>query len=979
MRRIYTILLTFLILIIQNKSFASHMMGADISYQCISPGVYKIVAKVYRDCRGIPFNSPSFTMFCETNIGSSSALNYTRTAINDITPTCSSGTNPCSPTNSTSGEGIEEHIFEATVDFNTNPFKAMRDAGCCRFKMQVSQCCRNGAITTISPGNFYTDAMIDVCNINKSNNKCNTAPQLSIPPVAYLCCNQPFTFNNGVREVVDGDSLSYQLVNPLSGNNTNENYSGSFNSQIPMTPFCPPNPGTINCRPLPNAKPPRGFYFDLETGDIVFTPTKCDETGVIVIQVNEWRINPEWLTDKTKTKWMLIGYTRRDMQLIVKTCPDNNPPYFTGSNKFGVCEGGRVCFDVVSKDDPFLPNQTRPDTTKLTWNNGIPGASFTIKNPTEREKIAEFCWQTKIGDARPNPYTFTATAKDDACPKPAQANKGYNVTVSPKARDTRKYDLLACGRLKFNAIPFDTVNYEGKNYRYRYTIRDSTNSGVPLYMTLKKSDSFKFQAGGKYIIEHEINNPPFNCPTIYTDTVIIPPVLDVKLKFGKDTFVCAGNSLTLTPSIAFGIPAYQFNWQVPLGTAGPTTSSITVTPTATMRVGLTLTDNNKCVDRDTVLIRYIKNPVVDIGPDKRICTYGLVILDAQNNDTVIYQWNTGEETRNIGINIAGKYIVKVLDSIYKCHASDTMQLFVNDTVVAIAGPDREICLNDTLKVSAQRRPKGYTKQIVWRDLNTGGIMASDSAFNSRITTTATRDYELYLRINQGGVICEDRDTFNLTVNPLPTFLPKLIPPHCFEDGAINLTLREFATGRAGYNPSITSTAVRYFQEHKTPQWITGGPAGVGTFVWNYPQFVTNAQVPQSGLVDIICYDWKDPKGCYNKECRNVRLNPNPVVELKTGTFCQKAGPVDLSKLIVKPVIRVGGIEKFRCIEVPNGSGVDKDAIVWLDNSVTKPPVYTAWTQVLKERIKKQAIIKSNTAFQMLFQAVNHVILCGLPL
>jgi gliding motility-associated-like protein len=940
MKKIYIVFLFSLISLFTNELKATHMMGGDITYTCVSPGVYKIIIKVYRDCRGIPFNSPSITFFCvDGNSSGSQSLNYTRTAINDLTPTCSSGTNPCNPQNTPAQEGIEEHVFEATVDFNSGAFKQMKDAGCCKFKMQVSQCCRNGAITTISPGNFYTDAYMDICNIEKSSNKCNTSPQLSIPPVAYLCCNQPFTFNNGVREVVDGDSLSYELSTPLNGNNSNENYTGNFNSSIPMTPFCPPNPGVVNCRALPNAKPPRGFYFDKETGDIVFTPTKCDEVGIIVIQVNEWRINPEWLTDKKKTKWLLIGFTRRDMQLIVKTCPDNNPPYFTGSNKYGICEGSKICFKIQSKDDPFLPNQTRPDSTYLTWNNGIPGATFTIVDPTAREKQAEFCWQTKIGDARPNPYSFTATAKDDACPKPAQSNKGYNVTVAAKARDTRKYTLLECGKFKFNATPFDTVNYEQKNYRYKYTIRDSTNSGRIFFLTFNKADSFKFQAGGKYIIEHEINNPPFNCPTIYLDTVIIPPVLDVKLKFGRDTFVCAGNSLTIEPVVSYGVPTYQYRWEVPLGTVSSnTTNKVTVTPTSNMRLGLRLTDNNKCVDVDTVTIKVIKNPVVNIGPDRRICTYDFVTLDAQNADSLMYEWSTGDNTREITINVAGRYSVKVLDSIYRCHASDTMQLFVNDTVIALTGGDREICVNDTLKVRGQRRPKGYSRQITWRDLNTGGVMANDSSFNVRITSTATRNYEMYLRVNQGGVTCENKDTFNLVVNPLPTFQFAGLPPRCYQDGAINLTTNVIARARAGFDPTIVVTDLRYFQEHKTPRWVTGGPVGVNTYVYDFPRFITNDQVPKAGLNDIICYDYRDAKGCYNKECRNIRLNPNPVVELKTGTFCQKAGPVDLSKLVVKPFSKVGGIENFKCLEVPNGSGVDKDAIVWLDNSVV-PPVF----------------------------------------
>jgi hypothetical protein len=39
-------------------SQASHVMGADISYRCISNLKFEITVKYYRDCRGIGFGNP---------------------------------------------------------------------------------------------------------------------------------------------------------------------------------------------------------------------------------------------------------------------------------------------------------------------------------------------------------------------------------------------------------------------------------------------------------------------------------------------------------------------------------------------------------------------------------------------------------------------------------------------------------------------------------------------------------------------------------------------------------------------------------------------------------------------------------------------------------------------------------------------------------------------------------------------------------
>ncbi|HEY1045624.1 MAG TPA: hypothetical protein VGF79_04240, partial [Bacteroidia bacterium] len=901
---------------------ATHMMGGDIAYECISPGKYKLVIKIYRDCRGIPFNNPSIAVFCAD--GSNSVnVNYTRTAINDITEVCPTDPGPCVPTNTPTGAGIEEHVFEAIIDFNSNPFKAIKDANCCEVKIKVEQNARNSAISTMTAGNFYTDAMINICKIG---DKCNTSPQLSTPPVAYLCCNQSFTFNNGVREVIDGDSLSYNLDNPLNANNSNEVFNAPFTYKNPMTPYCPPNPGVITCGCKPNAKPPRGFCFDELTGDIIFTPTKCDEVGVIVIRIDEWRKNPN-----TK-KWELIGYTKRDMQLIVRQCADNNPPYFTGINKYSICEGSNICFDVVSKDDPFLPKQTVPDTLVLTWNYGIPGASFTIVDATAREKTAKFCWQTKIGDARPNAYSFTATVKDNNCDNPAQANRGYNITVKPKARDTRDYDILNCGWLKFEALPSDTVNLLEQYYTYKYTIRDSTNTGAPLYMTYSRLDSFKFKRGGKYIIEHEVNYPQYNCPTKYSDTIIMPPILDVELAFGKDTFVCAGNSLTVKPNIANGIPRYQYAWESPRGTKNPQDSLdqfTLVKPKQDTEIILKLIDKNNCIDMDTIKVAYKLNPTVNIGPDKRICTYESIELDAQNDDTLKYYWQpNGDSTRKITVNIAGKYIAKVIDKL-GCNASDTMELFVNDTVIASAGPDREICIQDTLKVNGVRTPKGYPRSIIWKDLNTGGTVATDSSFKLKMTSSVKRNYEMTLKVNQSDVVCTDIDTFELLVNKLPTFIFAGLPPRCYADGAINLTQNNIATGVSGDGKEKEKDLIYY--QKKKPSWIRYGQTNPlkSPCVYDYPNFITNEQVPKAGLRDTICYEYRDYKGCYNYECKPIKLNPNPAVKLKDGVFCQKAGPINLENLIETPIAsqRASGIQNFKCIEVPNGSGVDPDAII----------------------------------------------------
>ncbi|MEY3861627.1 MAG: hypothetical protein RIS50_1908 [Bacteroidota bacterium] len=184
MKRLLPLIFTILTLSFSSSLKASHMMGGDMSYRCLGNGKYKITAKIYRDCRGISFNGPSFGVFAGTNGGNgcgSSGMSITRTSIKDVTPRCSTASSPCTPQNTGgTGEGIEEHTYEVTVDFTKTPLSNfVGKSTCCEVTFYIGQCCRNGAITTGPANNdFWTTCMINICNIAKTTNKCNSSPFL---------------------------------------------------------------------------------------------------------------------------------------------------------------------------------------------------------------------------------------------------------------------------------------------------------------------------------------------------------------------------------------------------------------------------------------------------------------------------------------------------------------------------------------------------------------------------------------------------------------------------------------------------------------------------------------------------------------------------------------------------------------------------------------------------------------------------------
>ena len=475
-------------------------MGADITYRCIDTLKFEITLKWYRDCRGISLNNGgSLTIRCTS--GGSRTATLTLKSIREITPVCATEPSRCKPSNTYgTGEGVEEHTYTGILDFNKSPLNALAN---CSGQIVIGGAinARNGAITTGPSGTLYTD-----CTIDLKKAPCNTSPALTSEPIAILCCDQPFYFNNGALDTANFDSLSYAWANPQRAYNSNTNYSGTFSYLNPFTVYDPrPNGGS----PIPGSNPPIGLYLDPLTGDIVLTPTNCSEVTVAVIEITEWRKND-------KGKYEVIGKTRRDMQFIVKSCPGNKPPIVNGPYNYEVCEGNQLCFNVTTNDPVFVPpppaQTPAPDSVKISWNRGIPGATFTVTNPTARLQTGRFCWTPGIGQASQLPYTFTVTARDDACPLNAVSVRAFRVKVKPRAQATIDIDTMDCGVYPLEADLID--GFKG-TASYNWTILDSNKNIVfnkktaafkssGNFLSTSKQDTIRFRKGGKYFI-HAFN------------------------------------------------------------------------------------------------------------------------------------------------------------------------------------------------------------------------------------------------------------------------------------------------------------------------------------------------------------------------------------------------------------------------------------------------------------------------------------------
>ncbi len=863
------------------SAFADHVVGSDILYKCLGNGKFEIIFKFYRDCNGCNVQGgggggtgqscphPVLNITGANGSCNGQALgtvNITRVSITDITQLCGSAKSACQ--NGSFPYGIEEHLYKGVVDLST--FIAQ---GCCKFKISTTIYVRS---TTISTGaanqGFYTDATIDACN-----NICNNSPAYTSYPVAIICVGQDFVFNNGAIDTLDnGDSLSYALAPAYQGPSTTVSYSGSFTPSKPMSFLGFPN-ATLTS--------PAGFRLDSITGDLSFRPTKVNETGVIVIEVTEWR--------RINGTMVEVGRTRRDMQVIVVNCPNNNVPAIKPPYSAKACAGQQVCLDIVTTDA-----DVNRDTVVISWNRGIPRATFTHNNNTVAFASGKVCWTPAEADVSNVPYTFTITARDNACPLNGVAVRAFSITVRESPKATRNFVKLTCGRVAMEATP--AKNYAG-GLVSEWRFKDST--GVTYYTSSKMKDTIQMRPGMNIATLSLRTTTP--CVNAFADTIYIDPYVQIELP--KDTFICEGGVLPIQSKTTLGIAPYKYLWNT-----ADTVTSITLIPTKDTVIRVSVTDGQGCTSGDSMKVLYRMKPLIHLDTGSRICYNAFVELDA-GNDTFPanykYLWNTNDTSRKITVKDSNTYIAIVKDSI-GCTDTAQYKLFVN-TVPVSAGPDKGICYNDTLRITASG-----ADIYRWYKLPSTTPFSSSGTFQEIMTTPET--YRLNAVRIYGGVSCENEDTVAITINQLPviTFTP--IKDRCEKASPFSL-----AEGLA--YPTITNGTWSCAED---PDWVGGGN-------FFYPDSIV-VDKTQAFKVITVNYAVADQYNCKANKSTTFRIIRLPDVVLKDTSLCGDKGKVDLKSITLPPTTNTPGTWKWSTATPGGSTGIENNGQNALFNLLAVP-------------------------------------------
>ncbi|MES2138698.1 MAG: gliding motility-associated C-terminal domain-containing protein [Bacteroidota bacterium] len=744
MKKIILIALTFTLLLAQNVK-ASHISGAEITYNYIGNNQYRINLKLYWDCSDGFDPGASQTIDLTSTCGGNLSLDVEQTnpGGTDISQLCPSASSTCSGGN-TPGMNMNEYTDTITL------------SSCDTWTMSWNSCCRNQVISNLqNPDNFgmYAEAIL-----NSVTAPGNNSPYFTSQPLPYLCVNQAICYNFGVVEA-DGDSLYYSLVNAMEAGASNLVYNTGYTAIAPI-------PGiTIN----PN------------TGQISFTPATVGNF-VVVVEIAEYT-----------PAGVLIGTVMRDIQFVVFNCGNQTvgcsdgtisaltgTASQTGPYTLEMCEGSLFTFDITYSD----PNAG--DSLSIISNLAIVLPGSTITTSGVNPLVATITWTAPPGTANTN-TSFSVTVKDNACPVPGQQTFVYDINVL--TRTLAGADQIICGNqtaslngtggttFTWNVIsgpamvvgsnfscnpcanpvasPVSTTMYEVVSDLSGTCLNKDTVTVIVVpdfsFLTTQTTDTLCLQqlvslniAGSPagaytqlwspatYLSNVTIANPvatitvpgtysyyvkitsPFGC--IKKDTTAVTVLPEIRTRIGTDTTLCLSQSTQLNAT-----GGATFTWSVISGppivvgtnfSCNPCANPV-ATPSDTTVYQVTSNLNGTCINKDTVTVTVVPDFTISIAQSETITC--LLQPAIQLNATVSpiasysYQWDLNSSLTNYTIPnplastaVPGTllYIVSV-SSPTGCVKKDTAQIIITPSYTPdpIAyGSDSVVCTGDTVQL-----------------------------------------------------------------------------------------------------------------------------------------------------------------------------------------------------------------------------------------------------------------------------------------
>ncbi|WP_157887012.1 gliding motility-associated C-terminal domain-containing protein [Hymenobacter sp. PAMC 26628] len=768
-------LLVLLVLGLAGPARATHLLGGEMSYRYLdangpaaAPFRYELTVTIYNNSLpGAAQPNPEAVVgIYNRTTGAQIVLttvNYARIVTQGGTPGLMS-----IASTSLSQVLLPPTATGCTVTGPQQPFRLQKFVGVVNLPLSFDG---YYAVFTRSARN------VDVTNLNTGNNNRpltlytsmapallpNHAPVFSDTAVAVVCQNDTtISLNNAVD--ADGDRLVYSFGSPYG-------QFASSGSNLPR--LFPPLPLAIGYYAGYSLANPFGTgagnfaLLNASTGVARYGAANQGKY-VIAVDVAEYRT--------INGREVLIGTTRRDLQLVVAQCPSTRAPALAPAvalpRAYTIEEGQALSIPITATQvagDPLVltANSALLDgaggfNATFNGNAGTVAAGSLTGTATATGSgtvVGTFVYNSACGEARATPYDVALTVRDVACGGKTAADV-LRITVTRAAGPTAiAGDATACAQ---TAHAY-TANGATATYRWRATGGTVVGSATgPTVQVLWGS------AGTGTLVARGVS--AYGC---LTDSVSLPVTILAApaLAVAGPLSICQGASTTLSVS---GSSAYTL-------TGGGTTQTgpgpFVVAPTQTTTYTITGAANpSGCAGTAQVTVTVLPLPTVVPGAAVAICSGGTAQLGAPAVAGVTYSWSpatglsnpaSANPTVTLANATAGALTVTytlTATLATGCAATGTVAVTVSPAPVVRAGTAATVCAGQTVTLGAPTQA-GFT--YAWTP---AAGLSSATVAQPVYTAANSTGAPIVVKFRVTGTSpqgCAGRDSVLITVNPLP--------------------------------------------------------------------------------------------------------------------------------------------------------------------------------------------------------------------
>lgn len=467
--------------------FAGYQYGGYLSINQLSHHKYKINLFAYVPC-GNPLSDTANLVLIIKNTSASYplTLKYVKAESNGVI--CST---------SCPGQRYITWELFSIVDFSVKPFDSLIKSGCEVEFVAFSRTLPGVQLNTVLISTYVVgyNAKLNVCNSDFSGYK---SPAVSRP--VYTKISDKVYFNSGIYPNKN-DSFVFELVCLADTAGNCATYKSGFDATYPFNCKCPG--GGNSCAPNPAALPPRGFYLNKTTGDIVFQSTNNNDASAISLRVHQFHKDSNSL-------WTYCGYvTQTTVQYSGNLF--NTSPYFSVPERIDVCENDSVLVTIKAEDDDYWDS--------LAYDFDGNAENYTIDiTPNNGRPIAKVKFKANNSLVNDRPYFFTVRTRDydNYCPLKTESSKTFLVYYHTGISSEIQVQNKIC-----NSITCKARSISPKlEVRHNWQIYKDSWSSKPIYIGNGDSITVMGLEKARYYVKCIVSTPKAYCTQrTYLDSI----------------------------------------------------------------------------------------------------------------------------------------------------------------------------------------------------------------------------------------------------------------------------------------------------------------------------------------------------------------------------------------------------------------------------------------------------------------------------